>query len=105
MNSKRLVEIFEMIKENLINGETYVQNGICGNIAELFGNNKMTFTERDYIRNYLFSNKPKLNNIYSDFFKNEYWIDDAYWWEKISLNHKTKQIRIDYLTKLIANIK
>ncbi len=105
MESKRLVEIFEKMKENLINGENYLQHGLCGEIVSLYIEKEITSNEKDFVKMYLFSNKPTLNNIYSEFYKNQYWINDAYWWRPISVFYKTKEIRIDYLTKLIANIK
>lgn len=105
METDRLIEVFELLKKTLINGETYNQSGICGEINELYVKNLITPNEKEFIRMYLFNNKPRLHNIYSEFRDNKYWIDDSFWWRRMCFNYPTKQIRIDYLTKLIANIK
>ncbi len=105
MDNSRLKELFEMVKKKLIKGDVNKQYGICGIISELSYEKTITANEKEIIKRYLYRNKPTIKNKYKEFIQNEYWINDAYWWKPIWLRPEKKQIRINYLTKLIDNIK
>ncbi len=109
MESNRLKELFELTKETLIKGEERYQYGICKAINEVFDvTNSFNIREYKFVKKYLFDNKPTPDNEYKEFTNNEYWDKNKlvlFWWKPIDDFPKTKQIRIDYLTKLIDNIK
>ena len=113
MKTYKLIELFELAKQRLINGNPEIQSGICQIICDMWIENDCTLLEKEMLTHYLRANKPCVNNefsfythnIYIEFTKNDYWTDSHYWWIPIHKNIKTKQIRIDYLTELIKNIK
>ncbi len=110
MESQRLKQLFELVKQNLINGYTPIQSGICREIKNLYSDFVISIEEKDYLSGYIIANKPTQDNRYAKFMDNPYWLvqvnnnADNYWWE-IIYDEKTKQIRVDYLTELINNIK
>ncbi len=106
MKAEQLISHFNLVKESLINGNVKDQYGICKAINEVYyKNSDVTFVNTLTVEKYLFDNKPTPDNQYAEFTKNEYWLGGVYWWKCIDDFPQTKQIRIDYLTKLISNIK
>ncbi len=105
METNRLIEILELTKENLITKQSYREYGICGEFSELLKNKLITSDEKDDVIHFLYLNKPTYKNDYKEFRESEYWFGVLYWWKPIYKEPATRQIRIDYLTKLIANIK
>ncbi len=105
MESKRLIEILELTKEKLINKKRF-QYGICAELGELLYDDKIISNdEKNYVKDFLYSNKPTFENDYKEFRESNYWLGSVYWWNSITFRPQTRQIRIDYLTKLIANVK
>ncbi len=105
MGNNRLKELFELVKQDITDTENRFQTGICKSINKLQIQNKMSYIEEAHLKGYLKQNKPTKDNQYAEFTKNKYWLNDSYWWYVIEDVPQTKQIRIDFLTKLIANIK
>ncbi len=112
MENHRLIEVFGLIKSNLINGNPDNQTGICKSLQNIYNDETVNLTVDEYyfIQKYLEKNQPNTNNQYAEFTKSPYWLDNFpnsinYWWEKIVYVPATKQSRIDYLTMLINNIK
>ncbi len=105
MKSTRLKYLFELILQHLIVGNKEEQMGICIIIRTLWVESICTYEEKVFIINYLFVNRPTKENEYKEFTENKHWTDNSFWWRPIHDIFSTKQIRIDYLTKLIANIK
>ncbi len=107
MENTRLVEILEMVKENLIETEAQYQTGICRSIEKLSHDHKIKYLEEILIKKHLYLHKPTKTNEYAKFTENQYWYDyyNDYWWSEIKCANETKQIRIDYLTAVIDNIK
>lgn len=111
MTKERLIELFELVKQRLTDGYTFENGnpiiiyGICGVIVDLNWFNIINPDEKEYIIHYLRKNKPSLINDYSNFMETPHWINRSYWWGNMHEFPETKQIRIDYLNKLISNIK
>lgn len=103
----RLKYLFGLVIQSLNYGQPLQQTGICKEIKKLFANNVITIEEETYLIYYLLDNRPSENNDYKEFMVYPYWenSNNPYWWSRIGSYPKTKQIRIDYLNKLIANIK
>ncbi len=111
MKSKKLKQLLELLKEELIVTNSENQTGICWCITIMLIKDKISSEENHLLREYITLNKPKLNNQYAEFINNEFWTNtldvnnSSYWWTTIKRDNLTKQIRIDYLTALINNIK
>lgn len=105
MENSRLIEILELVREKLIYGQETYQTGICKVVLSMMAHQEITIEEKYFISDYLNANKPNQSNNYARFVTNIYWIDCLYWWLPIDKYPFTKQIRIDYLTELINNIK
>ncbi len=101
----RLILLFELIKDNLINNDFKTQSGICAEITKLFVIDKITIKEKDFLMDYLYLNKPKRGKQYEKFTYGLYWTNGDFWWYPIDEMPRTKRIRINYLIKLIENIK
>ncbi len=107
MDIQRKIQLFQLVKENLINGNPKNQYGICQAINNVAYSKEVTINDDEYffLKFHLDVNKPTRQNEYAEFMHPKYWLDGAYWWDTIDDYPETKQIRIDYLTKLISNIK
>ncbi len=115
MENYRLKEILELTKANLIKNTWYSQYGICKELREVFfpvidifaiEQNSNDIRDYKFVIHYLEENKPTPNNQYAEFTNNIYWtVNSRYWWKTIDNFPETKEIRIDYLTALINNIK
>ncbi len=107
MENHRLIEILELVKQNLINNDTWMKTGICVGIRFLHNKNKISLIEYYKVSSYLRKNEPTKTNQYQEFTNNEYWTNhnSLYWWKPIHKEPNTRQIRIDYLTALISNVK
>ncbi len=101
-----IIDVLEKIKAELIlNREGVIHLGICKIAFDLRMLKIISQFQNDFIYDYLMVNKPTKRNKYKEFTQNEYWVDKGYWWKPIYTSPETRQIRIDYLTKLIANVK
>ena len=105
MEKQRIIEIFECIKNNIIKDTRYYSTGICFGLAVLLTAKEITQFEYYFLLDYLRDNKPTPINQYKEFTQNEYWINISYWWVNMGKQPETRQIRVDYLTALINNIK
>ena len=109
MESERIIEILEAVKE-LLKDEKY-KSGICGvlNIVNFIKVDiRMSFEELREVEIFLRKNKPTRTNIYKEFIPTDSYFNYhnfGYWWLPIFTAPETRQIRIDYLTALISNIK
>lgn len=79
---------------------TMADYGICGCIYMLWFNNVISLSEHTILLKYITENKPS-NTLHTEFTKSKFWIGDAWWWPEIRNNPKTRQIRIDFINKLI----
>lgn len=104
MTNETRIKLFERVKENLIN-DTNLQYGICAVIHELFNKEFVSSTQKFELLRFLQKNRPTARNEFKEFLIYEYWLDESYWWLPIWLQPATKQVRIDYLTKLIESLK
>ena len=61
------------------------------------------------MREFLNKHRPDIDDNYFEFTQNDYWNPypniHSYWWETMTSNPETRQLRKDYLAKLIANLK
>lgn len=104
MNTNRQIEILELIINCLTDGDSNFQLGIFSCLSHLYFTDDVTAYEYIDTKKLLRINRPTENNQYKEFFK-VICDKDIYWWKPINLNIETKQIRIDYLNKLLSNIK
>ena len=104
METKRLIEILELLKLYLTEKAHY---GICETFAILEAHNNVNCTTNELARvqQYIYDNKPTLTNQYSEYMNNEKWLGKRFWWDRICDAPETRQIRINFLTALIDNIK
>lgn len=106
MENVRRKEILEEVVF-LLGNEKMFRKGICDVLTYLYEVDKLTFWEWSFLKNFLKNKKPKDNprTKYREFTKNKYWLGTLYWWNPMYEAPETRQIRIDYLTKVINNIK
>ena len=112
MDLERQIEIFKEVKTLL---EDYsFKNGICEVMQFLQHNDVITIKELLKIRSIMESHKPTIINDYKEFTDSDLWIGDinnryhplfGFWWKQISVNAETRKIRIDFIAKLITNLK
>ena len=107
MESLQLKEILTKTLANFKTSSITNQLGICQTLFGLYYTHQyLTYNEYREVSAYLHENKPTKDNQYSEFTENEYWRPISnFWWSTVKDKPNTKEIRIDYLTKLIANIK
>ena len=98
-----MIEILELVKEGL-NTKKF---GICHVLVVLCSEKKISTKESREIEHILSENKPNPYNEYKEFTQNPYWgiTKNGYWWSPIIDASATRQIRIDYIAKLIENLK
>ncbi len=110
METERLKELFLKVK-NYIANKTFYGKGICKTIRELYNDDLIDDFEYDYLISYLQKNYPTKDNDYKEFMDSPYWNSHSsadgiyFWWQVNRYDNQTNQIRINYLTKLIDNIK
>ncbi len=98
----RKIIILNKLKNCLLNHDS---GGMCGALNSLNISNKITYIESEIIKSFLFFNKPTRLNEYKEFTQNKHWVNTKFWWSPIDEEIETRKVRIDYLNKLIANIK
>lgn len=98
-------ELFQIVIDSLKKGdkEYYYNNGICGEINDLFKYHIITFHESRLLMNVLKLNKP-CGNQYPKFYYSEDWVGGAWWWDFMHTQPKTRQIRIAFLEEVIKNL-
>ncbi len=104
MNIDRKIQLLEQIKLFLTEKAHY---GICETFTILVAHNNVycTSDELQQIQLYVLENKPTLTNQYSEYMKHESWLGKRFWWDRICDAPETRQIRIDFITALIDNLK
>lgn len=106
METNRLIQLLELIKNHLIIGNENNQSGICKAVDEVYAKyHDINCNEYVFIKQYLNTNRPTPINEYKQFYQQIVWLDNNYWWRPIHKEPQTKQIRINFLTELINNIK
>ena len=105
MENSRLIEVLERVRQLLLT-KSSCDLGICYTFSILRDLRVITKDEYIDLNIYLMENKPTAENQYSQFTQNEYWKPNSmYWWTPIHKARVTRQLRADYLTELISNIK
>ena len=101
------IKILERVKESFINDADlqYTQFGICAVISNLYNKNFISSTQKFAILKFLEQNRPTATNQFQEFLILKYWLDESYWWLPIWQDPETRQVRINYLTKLIESLK
>ncbi len=105
METKRIVEILTNVVNNIETNHIDCNSGICKALGIEYYFKRITLIESNFIEAYLYRNQPTPYNEYKEFTQGEYWTDELYWWNRMEDYPQTRQIRIDYLNKLIANVK
>ncbi len=107
MESKRLARILTMVKLLLYNYR--FNKGMCDAVSKLQLYDKIDQFEKVQIIEYLDSNIPTKDNEYKEFTESPYWRNPTstfqLWWDAMAYSKEARVIRINYLKKLIANIK
>ena len=112
MKLKRKIEIFKEVK--ILLEDKCFKNGICETIEFLQRNDVINIKEAVKIRWVMEENKPTIENDFKEFTNTDLWIGDVknyqhpllgFWWKPICSNPETRQIRIDYIAKLLTNLK
>lgn len=104
MKHKRIIQLLELTKTTLDNSESCF--GICKALSQTYYHTEdFSENEYEYLKEFLFANKPRKDNQYVHYTYSPYWHDDEYWWKPINIVPRAKQVRIDYLNELIKNIK
>ena len=112
IEKNRVIKLLKAIKTELSKENTlYNRTGICQALRRIQPANNCTHEESCFIMRYLNLHKPTADNDYKEFMIAPYWGleyrqgESDFWWSEIYLYPETRQIRIDYLTKLIDNFK
>ncbi len=111
MKTERKIEILEQVKYIIKNDRLRVICGMCGVLESLYDRKRILKREWLGIEKILSDNRPTPDNQYAEFTQNEYWkknylsLKSSFWWQTIHNEPKTRKIRVDYLTKLIENLK
>ena len=107
IDKTRLKELLGKLKGRLENKELHFRHGMCNVINQMaFDGEFKDYIEIYQVEMFLDKNRPTVYNEYKMFTKNGYWLkNSSYWWERMNDAPETRQIRIDYLTALIYNIK
>lgn len=104
MNIDRQIEILEHIN-SLIKIDDFFRRGICDILYHLSLADVINEFEYYFMLKLLNKHKPTPENDYKEFTENPYWSEsNNYWWDTMH-NPETRQIRKDYLTKLVTNLK
>lgn len=97
---KTLKELLTIIIDSLTNDTcTGNRTGICAELRVLQIISKITVDEADKLNTFIYFNKPDVNQ-HNEFTRNECWIGEDYWWKSMKVSSESRQIRIDFLTKL-----
>ncbi len=110
MEIKRIIIILEKTIRVLETSPIELRS-ICDTFHYLLSTNAISFEEYRKINVFINDNKPSFTNEFKEFTKNRYWncnplvLQISYWWKTIYEAPETQQIRIDYLRKLINNLK
>lgn len=105
MESKRKIELFNLMLSNLINDKGRIfDTGICRLATNLFQTDIIGYYEKEELLEVLKKNKPVQNpdNIFFEFTLIPTWKNNSYWWSPIYKARETKDVRIAYLQKLIS---
>lgn len=107
MKRTRKIELLEIVKQRLIDGNPLEQTGICYELSKLTSFGVCTNIEVSELKFFLLSNKPTKHNEFASYIDDVNWYDNysGYWWLTINFKLETKQIRINYLTDLINKLK
>lgn len=102
---RSLKTLLEIVIDSLEQGDKkhYYNNGICGELKDLLRNGKIDTFEHPVVEDYIYENKPSKFK-HKEFFTNDYWDGDMYWWQLMQVKPETRQIRINFLTKLKAEL-
>ena len=90
--------VIEQLKSN------FSVTGICSCVNRLVINKVITARERLIIEGHLNANKPS-SKIHTEFTESKHWLGNIYYWYIIGAEPETRQIRIDFLTKLLNELK
>ncbi len=109
IEKERVIEILQSTKDYIIaNDNSFRYTGICFILSKLRDEIRIgTNDEIEAVLLYLERNRPNKRNKYKEFTNNLHWNKSGtgYWWNRMDFYPETRQIRIDYLTALINNIK
>lgn len=99
-----LKELLIILRDSLKEGDKifYFNSGICGEIADLLTKGVISTEEHDDVSCHIYINKPN-SELHSEFV-NELFINYEWWWKKMKHNPKAREIRIEFLNKLIKEI-
>lgn len=99
---RTLKDLLILVRDSLACGhkEFYFNNGICGEISNLESDGILTRSELLLLGAFIRINRPNACN-HSEFINSEYWKGNYYWWDTMRYEPQTRQIRIDFLNKLI----
>lgn len=103
MTIDRQIEILEIIN-SYIKPDVFFRRGICDILYYLEAIEEIDNFEYAFMIRLLKSNKPTPDNQFKEFTNTLYWLNDNYWWETMYMT-ETRQIRKEYLNKLIASLK
>lgn len=112
MKLARKIEILNRVK-TLLENDVFC-HGICDVFMFLVKNEECEIREVMKVRQLMETHKPTPDNQYKEFTENAYWVGNllnpthplmGFWWKQMGTNPETRKIRIDYLTRLIENIK
>jgi hypothetical protein len=114
MEINRQLEILEAVKE-LLSDETKIIHGVCEALNYLYTYSDVTQAELVFVGDLIASHKPTIDNELKTLTENEFWLGNfsknlshpyfGYWWYPMFRSPETRQIRIDYISKVIEKLK
>lgn len=107
MTNKEIIKDTLILVLNVLKDENKISSfnnrGICAVLQYLDNNKTISRKTFKITNNFIRANKP--NNVqHQEFTKNIYWIGGMFWWYPIRSKNETRQIRIEFITKLINSL-
>lgn len=103
---KSLKTLLKLTIKSLKKGEKegYYNYGLCGEISDMYAFEDITKEECDVVKRFIEINKPSAQKHGEFTKKSMHWINEHFWWETMQDMPETRQVRIDFLTKLLNEL-
>lgn len=108
MKARTYKVLYGLLLESLQKGnkENHYNNGLCGEIDNLFENKIINRKEHLKLCSHFKNNKPTSRNRYKGFYNRNGFSDAAsWWWPLMKLDNQFRKVRIEFIKEVIKNLK
>lgn len=107
MKTRSLKILYTILLESLKAGDkpSYFNSGICGEIEDLLDDGLMTIQEREKLNDNIKFHKPSNHKRFRRFTKIADYKPDGWWWERMRLDPKMRELRIEYIEAVLKYIQ